>query len=353
MIPRPLPPVLFLHSFDAHAGAQRIGHTLVTTLLAAGVDVCVRLGFGGRGFLSELRGVRPDVRCNHIPTRKLLYPLWALAALVPVAWSAARGRIIWVNAIYAIGPALLAIMLFPRRTVVHLHEATFPRPFHWLLHLARWRGATILCVSADQARRIEVQATILYNPVRQPATDLPSRMDRFLFVGTTQPIKGLALFVDVVRLLNEAGLRAAAYLSDESHADMALIDTARSVGIDVVFGERSPKAMYQDGFLLFMGSDPDLVSETFSLVAAEAVAALVPVGGAGATVLPEVLGGALAFNEASRDPGTIANSVRRLRAAPESMACLRQACAEHRLRFSEAVFKRNLLQILQDLEAQQ
>lgn len=350
MMSRSLPALLVIHSFDAHAGAQRIGNALVTILAAAGVDVHVRLGFGGRGFLSEIPGVRPDVRCNHIPTRKLLYPLWALLALVPVAWAAGRGRIIWVNAIYAIGPALLAIMLFPRRTVIHLHEATFPRPFHWLLHLARWRGATIICVSADQARRIGVEAIILHNPVRQSAANLSSRMDRFLFIGTTQPMKGLALFIEVVRLLDDAGLRAAAYLSDEGHADQALVNAARSAGIDVIFGERSPEAMYRDGFLVFMGTDASLVSETFSLVAAEAVAALVPVGGAGATVLSEVLGDALAFNEASRDPATIANAVHRLHAAPETMARLRQACAERRVHFSEAIFEQRLLRLLQGLE---
>lgn len=345
-----LPPVLLLHAFDAHAGAQRIGHTLITSLAASGADVRLRLGFGGRGFLSELPGARPDVRCNHILTRKFLYPFWALAALIPVAWAAARGRVIWANAIYAIGPALLAIILFPHRVVVHLHEATFPRLFHWLLRMARWRGVTIVCVSADQARRIDVEAFILPNPVPIPLDDLPSRQDRFLFIGTTQPMKGFALFVEAAHLLSDTALRATAYLSDEDRQDRALVSAAKAKGIEVVFGERDHDVMYRDGYLLLLSTDPRLWVETFSLVAAEAVAALVPVGGAGSTVLPEVLGEALAFNDADRDPSIIADAVRRLLADPKEYGRLRQACKERRTQFTDGKFEQRVIRILLSVE---
>lgn len=349
---RSLPPVLVLNPFDAYAGSQRIGRALVVTLHALGVDVRVRLGFGGRGFLSDISEVRPDVLCNSVSIRKLLYPLWTLLALVPVAWAAARGRIIWANTVYAVSPALLAILLFPHRIVIHLHEATFPRPFLWLLRLASARNAMIVCVSADQARRIGIDATILPNPVRQPCADPSSAMDRFLFIGTTQPMKGLALFVDVARLLDGTGLRMTAYLSDEDRQDHALVEAARAAGIQAIFREQSPDAMYRDGFLLLVGTDPRLWSETFSLVAAEAVAALVPVGGAGATVLPEVLGDALAFNEPGRDPVVIAQAVRRLRADPAWHARLREACAQRRAEFSEGMFEKRVGTLLRKMELQ-
>jgi glycosyltransferase involved in cell wall biosynthesis len=345
-----VPPVMLLHPFDAHAGAQRIGSAFVAALAATGVDVRVRVGFGGRGFLSELPGVRPDVQCDHIPTRKLLYPLWAICAMVSVAWAAARGRVVWANTIHAIAAALLAAMLFPRRTIVHVHEATFPRPFLWLLRLAHWRGASIVYVSADQAARIGVSGAILPNPVHLPSIDQPSRQNRFLFIGTTQPIKGFALFVAVVRLLDGSGLDTVAYLSDEHRHDRALVAAARAAGIEIVFGENSPEVMYRDGFLLLMATDPAMVSETFSLVAAEAIAALVPVGGAGATVLPEVLGEALAFNHANRDPASIAQAIRALLADPEKYAALRRACAERRVHFSEAAFTQRVVRLLQNLE---
>lgn len=338
--------VLLLHCFDAYAGAQRIGAAIVTQLRARGVDVDVKLGFGTRGFLSDLPGVSADIGSNHIPTRKLIYPLWSLAALIPVAWSAARGRTIWINAVYALLPALLATMLFPHRTVIHLHEAAFPRIFHDILKLAAWRGATIVCVSKDQARRVGVEALVLPNPVPIPVVDTPSRRNRLLFIGTTQAIKGFSLFIAVCERLPDIDCEVTAYLSDEDRCDTALVARARQAGIGVIFGERSPDAMYANGFLVLVCTDPALWTETFSLVAAEAVAHLVPVAGPGISVLPEVVGEALAFDEPDRDPARIAADIVSLREAPERHAALRRACVAQRPHLSTTAFTDRLLALL-------
>lgn len=343
--------LLLVNAFDAHAGSQRVGQSIVTSLWRAGFDVAVKLGFGGRGFLSELPGIVPDVHCNHVPTRKLLYPFWVFTALTPIAWAAGRGRIIWANSVYAIAPALLAILLFPHRTVVHLHEASFPLAIRLLLRLAVWRGSAIVCVSVDQARRIDIDAHILPNAVVLPTVDPPSGGNRLLFVGTTHPIKGFQLFVSVCERLRHVPLQAVAYLSDAAVHEQELVARARTAGISVFFGERSPAAMYRDGFLLLMSSDARLVSETFSLVAAEAVAWLVPVGGAGAAVLPEVLGDALAFNEPSRDPDRIANAIADLQGDPERQVALRHACEARRPHFSETEFVDRIVGLLQNLQA--
>ncbi|HWQ88271.1 hypothetical protein [Brevundimonas sp.] len=339
--------VLFVQPFDAYAGSQRVAEAIVNAFAAAGVNVAIKLGFGGRGFLSEVPGVRPDVRCGHIPTRKLLYPLWIMLALAPVAWAAIRGRVVWANTVYAIPPALLAILIAPRRTVVHLHEATFPAPFRLLIRFAGWRGSRLVCVSADQAQRLGVAAAILPNPVSRPTTDyISARKDRLLFVGTTQPIKGFDLYVAVCRRLTGVALRKTAYLSDEDRHDRALVDAARGVGIDVVFGERSPDVMYADGFLVLLCTDARVCAETFSLVAAEAVTRLVPVAGTGIIVLGEVVGEALAFNDPRRDPDLIAQAIADLHRAPERAAVLRAACAERRPHFSTEIFANRLLDLL-------
>lgn len=339
--------VLFVQPFDAYAGSQRVAEAIVVAFAAAGVDVAIKLGFGGRGFLSDSPGVRPDIHCDHIPTRKLLYPLWVMLAVAPTAWAAVRGRVVWANTVYAIAPALLAILIAPRRTVVHLHEATFPAPFHLLVRFAAWRGARLVCVSMDQAQRLGVEAAILPNPVRRPATDdVSARKDRLLFVGTTQPIKGFDLYVQVCRRLTGVALRKMAYLSDEDRHDRALVDAARSVGIDVVFGERSPDAMYTDGFLVLLCTDARVCAETFSLVAAEAVTWLVPVAGTGITVLDEVVGEALAFNDPRRDPDLIAQAIADLHRSSDRTAALRAACAERRPHFSTEIFADRLLGLL-------
>ncbi|WBH15104.1 glycosyltransferase [Sphingomonas radiodurans] len=338
--------MLLLNTFDAYAGSQRIGRDMVRLLAAAGHDVQVRLGFGGGGFLRDLSETRTDVGISNVAIRKLLYPLWALLVSLPVAIAALRGRIIWANAVYATLPALLAALLCPHRVAVHLHEATFPKLFMMILRLMVWRGVLIICVSSDHAARIGLPATVLYNPVSLSHRDAPSACDRLLFVGTTQPIKGFALFVAVCDKLEALPLRKTAYLSDEARHDRTLVARARQAGIDVVFGESRPEVLYRDGFLLLQTTDSALWTETFSLVAVEAMARLVPVAGTGTTVLPEVLGEALAFNAPSRDPREIADAIRSLHANPAQHAALRSACASHRGVFSECAFLNRLENIV-------
>ena len=342
--------ILVLNPFDAHAGSQRVGRDIVELLTAAGYDVRVRLGFGGSGFLSDIAGLTPDLRCANVRLRKLLYPLWSLLVTLPVALAALQGRVVWANTVYAVLPAALAALIRPRRVVIHLHEATFPGVFMPLLRLMVRRGVRVVCVSADQAARIGLPATILSNAVTLPVQDAPSTRDRLLFVGTTQSIKGFALFVEVSERLGGLPLRKVAYLSDDTRHDRSLVAAARQAGIDIVFGESSPDALYRDGFLLLQATDPARWTETFSLVAVEAMARLVPVAGAGATVLVEVLGDALAFDMPSRNPQAIADAISALHADPIRYDALRAACARRRANFTEDVFFGRLTRLLHQMD---
>lgn len=344
--------ILLLNPFDAFAGSQRAASDIVDRLTEAGHQVSVRLGFGAGGFLSDLPVTTTDLNVSNVSIRKLLYPLWAMMVGLPVAMAVLRGRTVWANTIYAAPPALLAALLRPNRVVVHLHEAHFSRLFLPFLRIMIRRGARLVCVSADHAARISLPAAILYNSVASPNENILSACNRLLFVGTTQPSKGMALFVTVCEALRDVPLRQAAYLSDESRHDRALVERARRAGVEVIFGQTDPDAIYRDGFLLLQATDPALWPETFSLVAVEAIARQVPVASAGATVLHEVLGEALAFDVPSRDPITIAGLIRSLYADAARYEGLRTACARRRTTFSQhAHFERLealLLQLDQD-----
>lgn len=341
---------LLLNPFDAYAGSQRIGLHVLAALKAAGHSVRVKLGFGGSGFLSDLPDVVPDVRTGHIRLRKLLYPFWSLLTMVPAALHVLRGGMVWANTIYAVPPAFLAALLRPKRVVIHVHEITFPRIFLPLLRVLSDRGVHLVCVSFDHARRIGLPATVLYNSVGLPALPIDSQQDRLLFVGTTQPMKGLALFISVCRQLTEHPLRKVAYLSDEALHDSALVANARAAGIDVFFGESDPCILYRDGFLLLQASDPALCIETFSLVAVEAMAWQVPVAGAGSSVFSEVLSDAMAFNAVSRDPAAIGDAIKALYADPVRHDALRAACVRRRSMFSENAFSQKVDDIIQQLD---
>lgn len=341
---------LVLNPFDAFAGSQRVACDTIDHLTEVGHDVAVRLGFGGGGFLTNLPATAIDFDISSISIRKLLYPLWALLVSLPVALAVLRGRMVWANTIYAAPPAFLAAMICPCRVVIHLHETNFPKLLLAVLHLMVRRGVLLLCVSADHAARIGLPATILYNSVTLPAHDADSVRDRLLFVGTTQPMKGLALFVEVCEVLRDLPLRKVAYLSDEARHDVGLVERARRAGVDVVFNQSDPEVIYRDGFLLLQSTDPALWTETFSLVAVEAIARQVPVASAGVTVLEEVLGDALAFDVPSRDPTAIADLIQSLHGDPARHKTLRAACAIRRTAFSQDAFRDRLKALLLQMD---
>lgn len=341
---------LLLNPFDAFAGSQRVATDTISRLTEAGHYVSVRLGFGGGGFLSNLSITATDFDVSNVSIRKLLYPLWALLVGLPVAMAVLRGRIVWANTVYAAPPAFLAAMLCPSRVVIHLHEANFSKLFLPVLRLMVRRGVRLLCVSADHASRIGLPATILYNSVPLPTEDAESACDRLLFVGTTQAMKGLALFVAVCEMLRSLPLRKAAYLSDEARHDVGLVERARRAGVDLVFNESDPEVLYRDGFLLLQATDPMQWTETFSLVAVEAIARQVPVASAGTTVLQEVLGEALAFDVPSRDPVVIADLIRLLHADQDRYQNIRAACARRRTAFSEDAFRHRLEELLLQID---
>lgn len=342
--------ILLLNPFDAYAGSQRIGRDVIELLVSAEHDVRVRLGFGGGGFLSGLHGVKADLDCSNVRTRKLLYPLWSLLVSLPVALSALSGRVVWANTVYAAPPALIAALVCPHRVVMHLHETNFPRIFRPFLRLMLYRGVSVICVSADQAVRIGLPATVLPNAVDVPAHDAFSARNRLLFVGTTQPIKGLSLFVAVCEDLKDFPLHKVAYLSDEARHDRHLVGAARQAGIEIVFGESAPEILYRDGFLLLQATDPAIAAETFSLVAVEAMARLVPVASGGVTVLPEVLDDALAFDIPSRDPQLISDAIRSLHADRVRQDALRAACVRRRPFYSKAAFTERVLGFLRQMD---
>lgn len=345
-----MPPVTLLNPFDAYAGSQRVATQLFAAFEALGARVRVQLGFGGHGFVSDLPDVRADLVCGSVRVRKLLFPLWSLALAPLLLLRVLRGERIWGNTIYALPPAMLAALVRPRQVFLHLHELTFPGVFRPLLRLAMRRGVRVMCVSHVHASGLGIDATILANPVAVPDLPPASARDRFLYIGTTAPMKGFALYLDVAARLGGTGLRPVAYLADLERHDAGLLAKARALGVAVHFGETAPSTLFADGFLTLLATDPELWVETFSLVAVESCAFLVPVGGAGAEVLDEVLGPALAFNIASRDPAEIAARITALAGDPARQAELRAACEVRRGLYTMDRFREALRVILQGEE---
>ena len=326
--------VLLLNAFDAFAGSQRVAAALADLLEARGVAVELRLGFGCTGFISGRPRTSTFLPIDRISTRKLFYPLWLLSIMPRVLRVALGGGVVWANTVYGAPATLPALLFAPGRVVIHVHEIEFPTLFRWLLSFAVRRGATLVCVSKFQRTVLGLPALILPNGVGTTLSPPPKRRCRFVFVGTTAPAKGFALFVSVARALTGSGLEPVAYLPSRQGANHSLLAEAESVGVALHFGVTDPDEMFADGFLSLLATDPALWTETFSLTCAESIWNLVPVVSAGTLVAAEIAGSALAFDVSDRDPAAIAAQVRALLADPVRFAALVDSCAAQRTEFS-------------------
>lgn len=338
--------ILFLHAFDARAGAQRMAALTIACLREAGLAPKVSLGFGARGFISEKAGVRPFLAIESPRLRRVLYPVWIAVAALRCLAAVASGAVIFVNAVYALPAALPALILRPRRILVHVHELEMPGLFRSLLLFARARGARLIAVSATHAAALGCATDVLLNAVDAGAPPPPpTRRTRLVFIGDQRPYKGFDIFVAIA----EAGVpwapRAALGGRPEAY-DPKLLSRARAAGVDLCFGLSDPAEMLADAALFLQLTDPAKVTETFSLTAAEAVWHLVPVGAAGSAAIAEVGGPALAFSLNSRDPGEFANAIRALAKDRARYAALVSACERVRPALARERYREELLMIL-------
>jgi len=347
----PAPRVVIVNAFDAFAGSQRVTAMLAAVLRARGHRVLVRLGFGRAGFVSGIPGVRRFLPTERVAARKRLYPLWLAIANLRTIAALVRGDIVWVCTIYAL-PAVLPMLLAPRRLVIHIHETDFPGIFGALLGLAARRGAAVVAVSRTHAALLGLPARVLGNAVGDTPPTGPTQRDRLIFVGTSRALKGFDLFVAIVEVLGPTRLTPVAYLGDPvAGRDPALLARSAAAGITLIYGETDPARLFADGWLTLQLTDPALWTETFSLVAAESIWHLVPVGAAGAMVVEEIGAGAIAFNDTSRDPVRIAAHVRTLLADAAAHARLVAGCAARRDDFRIDRFGAGAEAILADCHA--
>lgn len=345
--------VFLVHPFDAHAGSQRVAQHVHDALDGLGHICRVHLGFGTRGFVSTIPGVRRFLPIDDIHWRKRLYPIWLLALIPRMLLAVGRREIVWANTVHAIPAVLPVLWLAPKRVVLHLHEIEFPRLFHILAQWAARRGARVLCVSDVHRRQLELSAEVLHNCVALRSDQEPADPPVLLFVGAMSRLKGFDLFIRVVREIEPGTVRAIAYIPTVPADATELYMAANKAGIELRFGVSDPEGMYPGATLLLQCTDPTMGTETFSLVMAEALACCVPVGTTGMKVAAEILGDAWAFDLPDRDPRRIADHVRALLADPPRLQGLRDAARERRSRYAFPAFCERVCALLSSWKGDQ
>lgn len=339
--------VLIVNAFDAFAGSQRVAASLAHSLNAEqGIHIEIHQGFGSRGFVSELAMSNSWSSLDTPLYRKLLYPFWLAWQNFICLWKVLHGYNLWLNTVYSIPAALLAICIAPRKIVIHVHEAMFPSLFSRLVLWAGRKRVKIVCVSEHQRQLLGLSCSVLYNSV-EPSQTLESQRNRLIFVGAMTEAKGFDLFTAISGTLDGMDLTPVAYVPEISGpVAEQLAAKARAAGVEIHTGVTDPSQMFRDGFLTLQATNSRLWIETFSLVAAESIAHLVPVATAGSEVVAEVVGDALAFDHASRDALAIARDIRALHADPQRYAKLVESCAVRRGHFTENAFRQSAIQIL-------
>lgn len=351
-----IPNITLLVPFDAIAGSQRMAVAVNRALTAAGCQVNIRLGFGSNGLISSDLGVRPFLNINVISLRKILYPLWILWEMIRNGARVTGGHLVWANTIHAAPATLIALLARPQSVIIHLHEVDFPWIFRRFLTFADRRGALLLCVSRFHRESLRLNALVIPNcsGVEGPrVADAANDRSRLLFVGNTSKEKGFDLFIAVCRELRGSDLRCTAFLPNLESSNPALCKQAIAAGIEVRYGVTDARKIYSDGAFLMQCTDSARWTETFSLVAAESVTCLVPVVCAGATVIHEIAGPALAFDDPTRNPRVIANRIKSLLANREEYNELINACDTQRREYSWDAFGGRIDQLVRKLSIQQ
>jgi glycosyltransferase involved in cell wall biosynthesis len=182
--------------------------------------------------------------------------------------------------------------------------------------------------------------------VEYASESLPLSPPVLLFVGTLSAIKGFSLFLDVARRFPSGHIQAVACIPFIPKGAEKLARDAINAGVMLRIGLVNPCEIFKGASLLLQCTDSSLVTETFSLVTAEAMACGIPVATTGMAVGREILGDALAFDVPERDADLIVRNVFLLLNDPTRLEELRGASRARRARYSFEVFQKNVSTII-------
>lgn len=212
-------------------------------------------------------------------------------------WSARHRReLMWCH---GLRPSLA--LCGRNRRFVHLHQSPAPR-HRWLARVARWKASRTYVPSSFMACDIP-GSYVLYNwthDVAPPVLDpVDSRAQRrpftFTFLGRITRAKGVEVLLQAYTQLIR-GLDAPQGVQLVVAGESTFVDRAEATELSQLLAQ-TPRAHgigWSDTAEVLAGTDalvcPSIAPESFGLVAAEAMAAGVPVISSDAGGLPEVLG---------------------------------------------------------------
>ena len=269
------------------------------------------------------------------------------------AWaSASDADVVWCN---GLRPAFATGGL-PRR-VVHLHQEPAGKQ-SLLARAARVRAEIVLVPSRFMAGRVP-GARVLENWVEAPeggapaaATRLPGRLV-IGYLGRLSPDKGVPVLAEAVALLRQRGRDLTLLVAGEPRfvepADARLVEQSLAALADV----RRPGWMDRADFFasVDLAVFPSVWGEPFGLVAAEAMAARVPLVVSDTGALPEVVGPDCLRIARAGDATSLADAIEAALDSRDDRAVLDALHERWRRRYSPAAGRARMERLIDELSS--
>lgn len=376
--------LVFHGSADLY-GSDQTTIDMVRGLLTGGWRVTVALPHEGplvavleqAGATVHIGGFAPFGRSTLSPLGLLTSPYQVISSTL-ACWRLVRNLqpdVVHANTLIIPAPAL-AGRLAGKPVVWHIHEImTRPKALVWLLtHLVGLLASKVACnseatldVLASYNPRLRKKATVVPNGVTDfPVIDpdqvraqlgIPPNRFVFLFVGRLNAWKGQEVFVEAAAAI--ARRHPSAYFLAAGDAPDGQPHFRESFEALIEKHEMEQSFRYlgfrSDTHALYSAADasvvPSLLPEPFGLVAAEAMAASLPVIVAGHGGLKEIVvdGETGVHIEPGSVPSLIAAMETMLASSDETLAMGEAGKQRQREYFSVGRYQRSFLEMFQDL----
>ena len=376
--------LVFHGSADLY-GSDQTTIDMVRGLLAGGWRVTVALPHEGplvevlerAGATVHIGGFAPFGRATLTPLGLLASPYQMLASTL-ACWRLVRKiqpDVVHANTLIIPAPAL-AGRLARKPVVWHIHEImTRPKALVWLLtHLVGLLASKVACnseatldVLASHNPSLRKKSTVVPNGVTDfPALDpeqvrrdldIPAERFVFLFVGRLNAWKGQEVFVEAAAAISKRHPQAFFLAAGDAPDGQPHFRASFETLIDKHNIEQSFRYLgfHSDTHALYSAADasvvPSLLPEPFGLVAAEAMAASLPVIVAGHGGLKEIV--VHGETGVHIEPGSVSSLVEAmegmLASSEATLAMGRAGKQRQRQHFSVGRYQRSFLEMFQKL----
>ncbi|USQ76600.1 glycosyltransferase family 4 protein [Ornithinimicrobium cryptoxanthini] len=244
-------------------------------------------------------------------------------------WARHSPELLWCNGLV---PATATALLRGSKRVVHLHRLP-EGPQRLLTRVALIGAVETVVPSAFMASEIQ-DATVLPNwtdEISLVEDRAPSEVFRIGFLGRLAPEKGITVLLESLSVLRDRDSRVEALIAGESRFTSAT-EAEEIQGALARAGEHVVLGGWMDRDSVLSQIDvlavPSVGPESFGLIAAEAMAAGVPVVVSDAGALPEVVGEGHPFVARRNDSGDLARVITKLLEDPSAAIAATQAARE-------------------------